>query len=183
MFDVNLITDYILNIQLQNHDEIVGYILDEKEFERVKQILLEIDRSFPFCWFTTRNGRDVIISVESIEYVHFLFETGIPSKDNDSKKKNNYEEDYCEEENEILIQFKSKSEPNKFSTAYPIEISEIFHSLDLNPDNPLFYFTDDDGETVVFDSRKILYIEAPSLIIEEGDREFESEFDGDNSQT
>jgi hypothetical protein len=155
---------YFLVFYLEGRDEPLIYEVDGDTSERVRRSLEGTPDSF--CCFSTTENRELAICFQHIELVQFLWQPRAEMETEDHVDSN--EGDY-----EVIIHFHNRSEPFKCNAAHPIEIYDLFDSLQLGTyiDDPFLSFTDEDGELVVLDGRKLLYVETSSEIIGEGLKE------------
>jgi hypothetical protein len=160
--------NFFLNFHFEGLDDYLTYRVNKKTYDRVRRNLNEADNDF--CWLSTLEGREVAISLNHIEFVHFLWEPKegriIMEDENSSEKK------YA-----IYIHFQSKKTPFICGSDEAEEVYDLFHNLEMGifPDEPWLSFEDEDGEEIVFDARKILYVEAPSDLVNEGMKILEDE--------
>jgi hypothetical protein len=121
----------------------------------------EPDVGSPGEWddWTVPRGREVAVRIRSIELINFLWEPGPAAGAFESA-----------ESGDMVIHFENRKEPYRCSPARPDEAYLLFCSLEDGcfEDDPFLSFTDSDEELVAFDARKVVYIEAPSRLIDAG---------------
>lgn len=149
---------YRIRFYLEGLDDCLIYEVEEKEYDRIRKNLDGSDELF--CCFETLNSVHVAISLQSIELVNFLWDPAeLRALDGGQDKGYN-----------ILIRYKTRCEPYCCYTDDPEGVADLFFHLDagFTKFEPFESFWDEDNEEVVIDARKVLYIEASSELVNEG---------------
>ena len=163
----NLSSDvkHLVQFSFVDRDHSIVYPIDEGTAKVMKDYLNEVEgKSWPFHWFQTIHGLDVAVSQDGIEVVNLLYEIG-----ERNHKKRDPDNDF-----DLVIHFKGRRTlPQECDVAYPKELTRLFLALNKGYDEngPFLSFVDQDDEPVILDARKILYVEAPSEVVEKGWKE------------
>jgi|GEM_PF-3406656 len=140
----------------------VVYQIDEITAKATKDYLNDFEeKTWPFYWFQTVHGVDVAVNQDGIELVHVFFE--IDETDLDHR---NSEDDF-----DVAIHFKGlPAIPYECDVASPTELTRFLLALSKRSgeDGPFASFLDSNGHLVLFDARKILYVEATSEVVQKG---------------
>lgn len=164
---------YFLRFFLTGVKEPLVFNVDKETYERVGRNLEGNPRSF--CWFSTIDRRDIAIALDSIDLVNLLWEpVGRPTP--------SLVEDA---ENKVRIHFRGRSEPYEASVEEAWEVFDFFWYLEMGSydGEPFLSFTDEDGERVVVDARKVFLVEAPTSLLAQGRREVAEQDEGAESST
>jgi hypothetical protein len=131
------------------------YQVDEETSERIRRNLS--GQAAGFCCFSTLDGRDVAVNLASLDLIHFLWDAASP-------------ELRAIEHHPACVYFADRAEPFVFDPEEGEEAFNVFFLLDLDAaaDEPFIELTDEDGEIVAFDARRVHAIEMSSALVAEG---------------
>jgi hypothetical protein len=164
-----MLVNYSVRFFMEGLDDCLLYNVSKEEQDRIK---LNLEKHNPtsldnmFLCFETLDGVDVVVNANCIEITNLLFEVADTDKITEPK------EEPLGEDCNVLIKLITRKEPYTCYVENSESIASFFFSLDGGHFFDSFFdsFIDEDGEEVYFDARKILYIEAESKLIKEGDR-------------
>jgi hypothetical protein len=175
IFDINMtisqqFTIYYLRLLMKGVPDFLIYEVDPEVSERLPRILQESERElrrFPFFEFSSKDGREVILSIRDIQMANFLWEHGL--------KPNNHDDESAIDSVGIQLYFRGRPKPFETSAADPAQLGHIFEQLglvDLERDSFLM-FEDEDGEMVWFRPGDLVLLSAPAWLVnlEEGANE------------
>ncbi|WP_163371783.1 hypothetical protein [Endozoicomonas acroporae] len=161
---------YYLKIFYSDVEEECVYKIRSNEVERFK-INLETTNdkrdSYPFFVCNTMDGKTAGVNLREVQAVHILWE---PS---------HLPEDTTHFDGIITIKLKGRKDVIKCNSDTPEELSELFNVIQLSPDamGVFVSFTDEDGEEILINRNELIYIEAPTDLVNEGDKIIEEEKD------
>jgi hypothetical protein len=165
MSNVSPAVNHLVQFSFVDRDQSIVYQIDEDTAQAMKDYLNEFEKkSWPFHWFQTVHGLDIAVSQDGIEMVNLLYELG----------EGNFKEWDTDNDFDLVIHFRGRGTvPQECDVADPKELTRLFLALNkgYDEDGPFLSFVDQDDQPVLLDARKILYIEAPAEVIEEGWKE------------
>ena len=142
-------------------------------FEVTKEDMERFERSYGdgrdgFFVCATRDGTHVAINLKHVEAANLLWDTGIVEKEQ------------TEDEGDWIVLHVLGRKPIWSDVGEPGDIAYILSMLELADlqQREVLSFVDGDGELMMFDPTSLLYLEVPTSVVEEGQRELESELDG-----
>lgn len=161
MNDTQQTNTFILRLYLATVDEPVFVSLRKEEKDRFTSTLLQFGEGVEtegFFVSDTVNGKTIAINLSNIQAVNILWEPATSEKDQPLN------------DGPITIYLKNRKEPMESYTDSPDELHEFFSSLDLGPEVSGFFagFLDSEGEELLFNTKELLYMEAPTCVVDEG---------------
>ncbi len=151
---MSITTRYYLKLWFYSKDKPTELIVSKYEWERFESIYSQNDADFFVC--NTTDGKYIAINLGQVVFAHLLWDSGIYA--------------VLEETNDgeyIVLTFVDR-EPVYFDIDDPVEIGDIFFTLDANVVSERLSFLDCDGERLIFDPDKLLFLEANAAMVEEG---------------
>lgn len=161
MNDIQKTYTYTLKLYLSTVEEPVFVNLRKKEKDRFASILRhfgEGGESGGFFVSDTIDGKCIGVNISHIQAVNILWEPTVSY------------DDLIHYDGPIRFWLKNRKESLETGTETPDELHELFTMLDLGPEISGFFagFTDLDGEELLINADELLYIEAPSSLVDEG---------------
>ncbi|WP_300674962.1 hypothetical protein [Desulfoluna sp.] len=161
MTDIQKTYTYTLKLYLATVEEPVFVNLREKEKDRFTSILSlfgEDGDSSGFFVSDTIDGKCIGVNIQLIQAVNILWEPTVTL------------DDLTHYDGPIRLLLKNRAEAIETDTETPDELHEFFTMIDLGPEVSGFFagFTDLDGEELLINTDELVYIEAPSSLIDEG---------------
>jgi len=149
--------------------EALVYQVDEQTSARIRRNLSGDGAGF--CCFTTLDGRDVAVNLAGLDLIHFLWDAASPELS-------------AIEHHPTCVYFVDRAEPFVCDPQEGEEAFNAFFLLELNGavDEPIIELTDEDGEIVALDTRRVQAIEMSSALIAEGAPRLDEEAERDPSE-
>jgi len=159
--DIQKTYTFYLKLYLATVDEPLFVSLRKTEKDRFTATLSQFGEGGETKGFfvsETIDGKNVAINLSHIQAVNILWEPTTSY------------EDLKHYEGPITIRLKHRKTPIETYTDAPDELHEFFTSLDLGPEITGFFggFLDIEGEEMLFNTQEMLYMEAPSCVVDEG---------------
>jgi hypothetical protein len=134
----------------------------QDESDRVASILADNQAASNgprFLWFKTLDGRSVAINMADVQAVRFLWDpAALPP-------------DAVRSEDLVRILLRDRKEPLEEYTEDPDQLHNLFVNLELGPDVVAYpKFDDQDGEPLQLNPHEVVWISAPSHLLDEGAR-------------
>ena len=153
---------YILHVQMRGIPDALQFPIDRQTGERLQTALdhhSQQPTSLRFFWFTSVDEIEVALSINDIEYVNFLWETGISFTMPLLGE--------MDDELTIGIFFRDRAKPLLRKAPDHEEIETIFHIIQepLN-DSYFLSFTDEDDEMVTFNPQHVVMITSKTEILQ-----------------
>jgi serine/threonine protein kinase len=119
------------------------------------------DLNLDYFYFSSLNGRDVCLRIDSLEYVNLLWDVG-------TRGPTNRTEDSTAEW--TFVYFDSGNEEYSVSTEDSERLFDVLNRLEMRDivDNPFAGLLDEDGEELFFRLDNIAMFDAPSWLVNEG---------------
>jgi hypothetical protein len=138
------------------------YLVDKETADRVRRNLTGTPNAF--CCFSTLDGRDVAVNLTCLDLVHFLWESAMP-------------ELHTAEHRPTCVYFVGRDEPFCCDPEDAEEAFNVFFLLELDGAelDRFLELTDEDGEVLVFDARKVQVVEMSSALVAEGAAKFDED--------
>jgi hypothetical protein len=162
-----MITKYCLKAKYSGIENELFFEVDEKEFSRLKDRFLEISRAEEAISFTMSDGSAAILVCNSIETLHFIFETSLE----EIPPLENIKDEDCVVKYRLL----GRSDPEYLPVDSPATAVEFYdrlrEALETNfaEDAGLFFaVVDEDGKDFYFNRETLLYIVVPKKTFDEG---------------
>lgn len=151
---------YSLRFLLRDGDDLV-FGVREAEFNRLQTVLHNSDFAMRvyFFWFNSIDGRSVIINLSDVQAVRFLWDIAeLPP-------------DLIRNDGVIEIKLRGRQKPLHEDTENPEQIYDLFTNLQHGPDVEAYpSFDDVDGEPIQLNAREVVWIIAPTHLLDEGER-------------
>lgn len=146
---------YYVKCFLSGRQDPLVFEVDEDTSERVRGCLDGTPSDF--CRFSTVDGREIAMSLRHVDLVHFLWDAGHTGL-------------RAIEHEPVLLYFDGRDEPFCCDPEDPEEVHDLFFFLDAGglEDDPFLALTDEDGERVVLDARKLVLAEGSAAVVAEG---------------
>lgn len=151
---------YSLRFLLRDGDDLV-FGVREAELDRLQTVLhnSEFGAEAYFFWFNSIDGRSVIINLPDVQAVRFLWD--IAELPPDSIRNNEM----------IEVKLRGRQKPLQEDTENPEQIYDLFTNLQQGPDVVAYpSFDDVDGEPIQLNAREVVWIIAPTHLLDEGER-------------
>jgi len=159
---------YSLLVFIRARAQPFHFIVDKGDYNRLSNILGSSDDagSRGFFWCDTCNGKSVIINLEAIQAVRFLWDGPFGAPEQEIRGE------------PIEIYLRGRVEPINADTDSPESIHDFFSQLELDPKVfPFPNFIDSDGEDVYVNSSEIDLVIAPGELMEEATRLLQKELE------
>ncbi len=165
-----MITKYCLKVKFAGIDNQLFFEVDEKEFSRLKERYLEVSRPEEAISFTMSDGSAAIIACQSVETLHFVFESSLEEfpalesiKDAD-----------CVFKYRLL----GRTDPEYLAVDAPSTAVGFYDRVrealetDFAEDAGLFFsVADEDGKDFYINRQTLLYIVVPKKVFDEGSKQ------------
>jgi hypothetical protein len=149
-----------LLIRDQAEDLVLGVRKDESD--RLARILADsqtASNETQFVWLRCLDGKSVAINLAYVQAVRFLWEPVELAPDE------------VRSEDAVRILFRGRQAPLEDYTEDPDQLFELFNHLELGPDAVAWpKFDDEDGEPLQLNPHEVVWISAPSHLLDEGAR-------------
>jgi len=150
---------YFLSFLIRNQADPLVCEVRNKETDRLEEMLAKATSSNPavFFSFDTVDGTSVAINLTDVQAVRFLWDPAeLPP---DTSRDNGM----------IRICLRGRAELLETDTESPDQLFGLFFDLEHGPDNfPYPSFEDEDGELVQLNAREIVWVMAPTHLLDEG---------------
>ena len=121
--------------------------------------MTEFKDQFRFFWFDTVDGKSVIINLMGVQAARCLWDVS------------NGPADLVRYEGSVQIKLRGLSEPIEGNSEEAEGIYDLFTYLEMGEDAGTFHsFEDRDGEPIFLNAKEVVWIIAPTHIVEEGRR-------------
>lgn len=155
--------NYTLVFMLRNQSSDLAFPVRESEQDRLRSIL-STERMHPidteFFWFDTIDGRGVAINLADLQAVRYLWDAAVLPPDS------------TRFDGGVEICLRGRSELLHTCTDDAVSIFDFFTNLQYGPEIVSFpQFNDEDGETMQFNSREIVWAVASKELLDAGCRE------------
>jgi hypothetical protein len=163
---------YYLRVFLSGISEPLVFKVDRETLERVERNF--DDQLVSFCAFSTLDGREIVVNLSCIDLINFLWE---PRARDPSEAPASRVVDEEDEDETIRLHFKGRTKPCETAVEEAWRAWDLFRGLEMvEVDNaPFLSFLDEDGENACFNSRNIVFVEAPASLLARGAREVEKQ--------
>jgi hypothetical protein len=150
----NQANDLIVEVRKREADRLM---------ERLQDGVGEAVRS-GFFWFDTVDGRSIVINLEDVQAVRFLWDmAALPS-------------DTVRYDGQLSIYLRGRAAPISDSTEHLEDVYDLFTNLQHGPDTvPYPSIVDEDGELIYFDAREVVMVVAPAHMLQEAGRRIASQ--------
>jgi hypothetical protein len=163
--------NYYLRFLLKNQADDFTFEVRKEEADRLDHFyqhhVIARDDSF-FFWLRSTNGRSIIINLAEVQAVRFLWDPAqFPSDDIRGKE-------------QVEILFRGRQKPLSEFAEAPDQLYDLFSNLQLGDaalENP--YLLDIDGEVMQLNRHEIVWITAPTHLLDEGANMIMSEIELD----
>jgi hypothetical protein len=143
--------------------EDLSFEVREKESERLDKVLSGSSAA-EFFWFDSLDGRSVVINLTFVQAVRHLWDASRGASDS------------LRYEGGISIYLRGRPEPVQTYTESPDELFNLFYALESGAEFSRFPgFMDEDGEWFSLNPAELVWISAPTHLIEDGRRVVEAE--------
>ena len=152
---------YFLSFLICDQDDPLLCEVRKSESDRLASILAEANDSSltEFFWFKTVDGKSIAINLRFVQVARFLWE---PAESPSDTARN---------EGMVYICLRGRHLPLETYTESPDRLFELFMNLQYGPDVvPFPKFDDEDGETLQLNAREVVWVMAPTHLIEEGEQ-------------
>jgi hypothetical protein len=150
---------YFIKIWFESIEEPIIFPVSEENAERFR-INYQGDREgFFVC--STESGIHIAVNLKYIHMAHLLWEAGAYYEEVDSGHDDN---------DSVTLHFPNRH-PVSFSVGEPVELADALFVLENGFVDEVLSFTDIDGEVLMFDPIKLLFLEASSSVVQEGEEE------------
>lgn len=159
---------YSLVVFIRDREQPFHFIVDKGDYDRLARILDQAgDRMSPsFFWCDTSDDRSVILNLQAVQAVRFLWDGPFGSRDRETRDVS------------IEIYMRGREEPVDADTDTPDSIHYFFSQLELDPKMfPFPSFVDSDGEELYVNSSEVDLVIAPKDLMDEGARIAQDELD------
>lgn len=151
---------YYLRFLIRDHDDLI-FGVRESESNRLKLILNDgvSSSEINFFWFNSIDGRSIIINLSAVQAVRFLWDPEA------------FPPDTTRNEGVIEILLRGRRKSLQEHTEEPEQLYDLFTNLQHGPDVVAYpSFDDEDGEPLQLNAREIVWIIAPTHLLDEGER-------------
>jgi hypothetical protein len=156
----NRADDLIVEVRKQEADRLMARLADG---------VGEVVRS-GFFWFDTVDGRSVVINLEDVQAVRFLWDmAALPSGT-------------VRYDGHVSVYLRGRAAPIEDNTEHLEDVYDLFTNLEFGPDTvPYPSIVDEDGELIYCDAREVVMVIAPAHMLQEAGRRIASQdgLDGD----
>lgn len=152
---------YLLLFKVRGYKEDLLFEVRRGTSERLRMVLGDREWKKPgFFHFDTVDGRTVAINLELVQAVRYLWEvTELPP-------------DETRHDGLVLIHFRDSEEPLSAYTHSPEQLFDAFRALEDVPNGEGFpSFEDEDGEILQINAHEVVWIVAPTHLVDEGSDE------------
>lgn len=145
----NQADDLIVQVREPDADRLV---------ERLGPDVGEVTRE-GFFWFSTVDGRSIVINLEDVQAVRVLWDaTTLPP-------------DTLRHSGEIAIYLRGRATPIEDNTDDLVSLYDLFTNLEFGPGTmPYPFLVDEDGEPIYLNAREVVMVIAPTHSLQEGGR-------------
>lgn len=153
---------YFIKLWFGTLEEPVVFRVGEEDMERFRCSYQDCRDKFYVS--STYGGTDVAINLKHVEAANLLWDAGF-EKDTQSENDAGYW---------IALHIRNRK-PILADIGEPVDLADILLTLDLAAVEPgeVLAFTDADGELLMFDPAAILYLEVPTSLVREGEKEMQ----------
>lgn len=130
----------------------------------------------PFFVFPTITGKHVALNLASIQLANLLWDPIDQAENKDEEGGDDM----------LLLYFRGKKAPFHSSIGEPTDIADILFMLEMGvqaEQDPALCYTDGDGELVLFNPAELLYLEAPTSTVLEGEADIDEDLKAGEKQT
>jgi hypothetical protein len=160
---------HFLKFIIHNQTDDLLLEVREAEVDRIRNQINDFNgdtSEVRFHWIETVDGKNIIINMACVQAIRILWDAvEFPS-------------DMTRSQGPIVIALRGATEQLKFHTEEPDQIYDLFTNLEHGPDVvPYPMCNDEDGEPIIINAREVVWVMAPTHIIDEG-RQIVIEEDG-----
>jgi hypothetical protein len=150
---------YFIKLWFSTLKESVAFRVGEEDMERFRCSYQDCRDKFYVS--STYGGTDIAINLKHVEVANLLWDAGL-EKDTQSE-----DDGYW-----IALHIRNRK-PIFADIGEPVDLADILLTLDLGALEPgeVLALTDADGELLMFDPAAILYLEVPTSVVIEGEKE------------
>lgn len=150
---------YFLGFLIRGQQDAAVFEVRQEESTRLGKIIDNRGSSTEteFFWFKTIDGKSVILNLSDVQAFQFLWEPAafIP--------------DLLIDEGGVIIKLRGRVEPVETYPAEPDQLYDLFSELQHGPTVvPYPSFIDQDGERLTLNANEVVWIIAPTVLLEEG---------------
>lgn len=158
---------FYLRFYFSGRPEPIVYKVDRDTAERVYDNLSELPDSF--CTFPTLDGLRVGVCLGHLDLINFLW---APAAQREAPTER-------EERHIVALYFMGRDEPYVCDPEEPRDLYELFFRLELEDyaEDPFVEITDEDGECVAIDMRKLYLVETDEATVSAGEDEINAELE------
>jgi hypothetical protein len=151
---------HYLRFLIRDESDDLIFPVRETESDRLSSILESIDgykARLNFFWFDTVDGQSVIVNLGDVQAVRCLWEFA------------NGPADLLRNEEPVLIKLRGLNEPIEDIPEEGEGLYDLFTNLEMSVDASAFHsFIDMDGEPLILSAKEVVWIIAPTHILEDG---------------
>lgn len=157
----NSIKRFFLSFSMRGHDkptifEVTEKIQDELEIEMERLCRGE---SRTFYSFSTIDGQSVAMNFKFVQAIRFLWEPAFIERSEDKY------------DGLVRIWLDGAKAPIEASTTEPVPLYDFYTSVGYGPEvEACPSFLDEDGELIAINAKELVYLVAPTAVIEEGSK-------------
>jgi hypothetical protein len=162
---------YFLVFVIRNSKTDLSFHVSQATSERLAYILAEREWQSPgFLRFATMDGQSIAINLEQVQAIRYLWEPfPFVCVDVITDEKNDEEKDGDGDGDVVSIHLRDSETPISTYPSYPEELCDFFDALESAPESQRFpAFHDEDGELLQINAREIVWVKAPTHLIDEG---------------
>jgi hypothetical protein len=162
-----MVKKYFLRFLLRGQSNDLIVPVREGESTRLSEILSGMSQnpaSVRFFWFETLTGRSFALNLAQLQAVRFLWEPSeLPS-------------DETRDDEGVELQFRDRANSVETFIDAPDQLFNLFTELEYGPDVIAYpEFEDEDGEGFQINPIELIWISAPTHILQEGKRMVDKE--------
>ena len=156
---------WYIKVWMRTLEEPVVFEVTKEDMERFERIYGSGQDGFFVC--PTREGTHIAINLKHVEAANLLWDAGV------------HEKEKTEDGGNWIVLHVHGRKAIWSDVGDPADIAYILSALELSDSEQreVLAFTDSDGELMMFDPGSLVYIEVPTSVVEEGQRELEGELE------
>lgn len=151
---------HFLRFTIAHQKDDLIFEVRKRESDRLQERLNNLtDPKSEFFWFNSIDGLSVILNMGDVQAVRFLWDAVAAAPD------------FRRSESRIEIQLRGRSNILEEYTEDPDRLFDLFTNLQHGPDVVAFpQFLDVDGEQLQLNAAEVVWITAPTHLLDEGER-------------
>ncbi len=133
-----------------------SFQIERQVGERLQHVVSEEEQDDDiraFFRFESKDGQQIAVSIEDIETINYLFESGVPLTPESSIMAEEADDLY-----DVMLYFRNRVEPIQCVVEGREELDNVFVELETEPFmlTKFLSFTDEDGEMVMFNTQHLV---------------------------